>query len=31
MDEFSNVALPDEFDKLLSTMRSREVRFLLIR
>jgi len=25
MDEFSNVALPDEFDKLLSTMRSREI------
>ena len=25
MDEFANVALPDEFDKLLSTMRSREV------
>ena len=23
MDEFANVALPDEFDKLLSTMRSR--------
>ncbi len=25
MDEFSNVALPDEFDKLLSTVRSREI------
>ena len=25
MDEFSNVALPDEFDKLLATMRSREI------
>ncbi len=25
MDEFANVALPDDFDKLLSTMRSREV------
>lgn len=25
MDEFSNVALPDEFDKLLSTMRSRQI------
>jgi len=25
MDEFSNVALPDEFDKLLSTMRSRRI------
>ena len=25
MDEFANVALPDEFDKLLSTMRSREI------
>lgn len=25
MDEFANVALPDEFDKLLSTMRSRQV------
>ena len=25
MDEFANVALPDEFDKLLSTMRSRQM------
>lgn len=25
MDEFANVALPDEFDKLLSTMRGREI------
>ena len=25
MDEFVNVALPDEFDKLLSTMRSRQI------
>lgn len=25
MDEFSNVALPDDFDKLLSTMRSRQI------
>ena len=25
MDEFANVALPDEFDKLLSTMRSRRI------
>lgn len=25
MDEFANVALPDEFDRLLSTMRSREI------
>ena len=25
MDEFSNVALPDDFDKLLSTMRSRKI------
>lgn len=25
MDEFANVALPDEFDKLLSTMRSRQI------
>ena len=30
MDEFSNVALPDEFDKLLSTMRSREVSVSII-
>lgn len=25
MDEFANVALPDDFDKLLSTMRSRQI------
>ena len=25
MDEFANVSLPDEFDKLLSTMRSRQI------
>lgn len=25
MDEFANIALPDEFDKLLSTMRSRQI------
>ena len=25
MDEFANVALPDEFDKILATMRSREI------
>lgn len=25
MDEFANLALPDEFDKLLSTMRSRQI------
>lgn len=25
MDEFANVALPDEFDKLLATMRSRQI------
>ena len=25
MDEFANIALPDEFDKLLATMRSREI------
>jgi type IV secretion system protein VirD4 len=30
MDEFSNVALPDEFDKLLSTMRSREISVFII-
>ena len=30
MDEFANVALPDEFDKLLSTMRSREVSVSII-
>ena len=30
MDEFANVALPDEFDKLFSTMRSREVSVSII-
>ena len=30
MDEFANVALPDEFDKLLATMRSREVSVSII-
>ena len=30
MDEFANVALPDEFDKLLSTMRSRELSVSII-
>ena len=30
MDEFSNVALPDEFDQLLSTMRSREISVSII-
>lgn len=30
MDEFSNVALPDEFDKILSTMRSREISVSII-
>ena len=30
MDEFSNVALPDEFDKLLATMRSREISVTII-
>ena len=30
MDEFSNVALPDEFDKLLATMRSREISVSII-
>lgn len=30
MDEFANVALPDEFDKLLSTMRSREISVSII-
>jgi len=29
-DEFANVALPDEFDKLLSTMRSREISVSII-
>ena len=30
MDEFANVALPDEFDKLLSTLRSREISVSII-
>jgi type IV secretion system protein VirD4 len=30
MDEFANVALPDDFDKLLSTMRSREISVSII-
>ncbi len=30
MDEFANVSLPDEFDKLLSTMRSREISVSII-
>jgi len=30
MDEFANIALPDEFDKLLSTMRSREISVSII-
>ena len=30
MDEFANVALPDEFDKLLSTMRSRRISVSII-
>lgn len=30
MDEFANVALPDEFDKLLSVMRSREISVSII-
>lgn len=30
MDEFANVALPDEFDKLLSTTRSREISVSII-
>lgn len=30
LDEFANVALPDEFDKLLSTMRSREISVSII-
>jgi type IV secretion system protein VirD4 len=30
MDEFANVALPDQFDKLLSTMRSREISVSII-
>lgn len=30
LDEFANVALPDEFEKLLSTMRSREISVSII-
>lgn len=30
MDEFANIALPDDFDKLLSTMRSREISVSII-
>lgn len=30
MDEFANVALPDEFDKLVATMRSREISVSII-
>lgn len=30
MDEFANVALPEDFDKLLSTMRSREISVSII-
>ena len=30
MDEFANVALPDEFDKILSTMRSRNISVSII-
>ncbi|MBO4888203.1 MAG: type IV secretory system conjugative DNA transfer family protein [Firmicutes bacterium] len=30
MDEFANVALPEQFDKLLSTMRSREISVSII-
>ena len=30
MDEFANVALPDEFDKILSTMRSRQISVSII-
>lgn len=30
MDEFANIALPDEFDKLLATMRSREISVSII-
>ena len=30
MDEFANVALPDQFDKILSTMRSREISVSII-
>ena len=30
MDEFANIALPDQFDKLLATMRSREISVSII-
>lgn len=30
MDEFANIALPDDFDMLLSTMRSREISVSII-
>lgn len=30
MDEFTNVSLPDDFDKILSVMRSREVSVSII-
>ena len=30
MDEFANVSLPDDFDKILSVMRSREVSVSII-
>lgn len=30
MDEFANIALPDDFDKLLATMRSREISVSII-
>ena len=30
MDEFANIALPDEFDKILATMRSREISVSII-
>jgi type IV secretion system protein VirD4 len=30
MDEFANIALPDDFEKLLSTMRSREISVSII-
>lgn len=30
MDEFANVSLPDDFDKILATMRSRNVSVTII-
>ena len=30
MDEFANVSLPDDFDKLLATMRSRNISVSII-